>query len=287
MSQRAMTAPVKKQETVLLSIPDSTLVYIDPGMAAAWLLANKNNPKVRRIDSDTVTRYANDMKAGRWTIPESVIGFDTKNRMINGYHRCKAITESGVTVPNFVAHGLPLDTIDNMDTGRNRTLSDRLSIAGYQYTFALSSSAKLALAWTTGRLGRRIAGVSNSEVCEFITTNPAMLDAAGFATVTRSPITLSVTGAVTWRLIDMGHTEDDVHEFFRSIAEMRTSGDGCPKRALLRRVVNGRAKRERFRPIEMVGMVVRAWNAVRAGTVIDKMQAVASVPDIIPASGSN
>jgi hypothetical protein len=286
MSQRIMTAPAEKRKTAP-TLGAAVVVYIDPAMAAAWLEANKNNPKVRRIDHDTVTKYATDMAAGRWTIPESMIVFDDNDDMVNGYHRCKAIVESGVTVPMYVAHDLPLDAVNNMDTGRRRTLADQLAIAGHQHASALGASARLALAWTTGRLGRRIAGVSDAEVREFITANPTMLDAAAFATITRSPITLSVTGAATWRLVDAGYAEDDVHEFFRSIAEMRTSGDKCPKRALLRRVNNGRAARERFRPIEMLGMVVRAWNAERTGAVIERMHAAATVPDIVPVTSSN
>lgn len=286
MSQRAVVAP---RAAVTAAPAPAVLIDVNPALAAEWLEKNKNNPKIRRVDRDTVARYASDMAAvpSRWTIPEAVIGFDTNGVMINGYHRCRAIVDSGVTVRMFVAHGLPPETVDNMDTGRRRTLSDQLTMSEYPHAFALSSSSRLALAWVTGRLGRRIAGVSDAEVREFVANHPSMLDAASFAALTRSPLTLSVTGATTWRLVDMGYPEKDVREFFRSIAELRTDDkEGCPKRALLHRVTRGRAARERFRPVELLSMTVRAWNAVRANTLIKKMQTSAIVPDIAPVNRS-
>ncbi len=107
-------------------------VDITPEMAAYWL---KNNFRNRTISQDVVKAYARDMKAGKWSFTHQGIAFNDQDHLIDGQHRLHAIVMANVTVTMMVTFGLPskvegteMTTMDCVDRGRTRSVSDQLTI---------------------------------------------------------------------------------------------------------------------------------------------------------------
>jgi hypothetical protein len=282
------TAASITEDTVveLVHDPVASIVMIDPDTAKRWLANNEAN---RHIRATQVNKYASDMTAGRWHLTGSPIQFAADGRLLDGQHRLCAIIKSGATVPMFVVRGLPSSAQSYMDTGAKRTVADQLSIAGYKNSSVLAAGARLALAWKMGKLGAPRDAVSDPETRAFIHAHPALLDAATDAVQMRRAgldIHPSVICAAIWGLTESGHNPERVRVFFRAMAEMRSTGPGDPKYALLHRINTARRNRERIEGADMLSMLIRAYNADYAGKSARRIQVFArgsaiEVPPII------
>lgn len=273
------TSPASNRIKPTTNRPAASIIPVDPATAARWLDRNGANRNVRPV---IVNKYATDMAAGLWCLTGAPIQFDANGTLLDGQHRLAAIVKSGVTVPMFVVEGLPVEAQPYMDIGAKRTVADQLGIAGYQNSATLASGARIALAWTTDQLRDRMELISDAQIREFVKANPEIADAAKFAAALEgAPLAASMICAVTWRLLDVGHTQERVHGFFTAVAEMRSDGPGDPKYALLHRLNAARRTRERIKSTVALSMVVRAFNADYLATSIYKMQAITAVPSIV------
>jgi hypothetical protein len=255
------------------SKPTAGVVMIDPQMAARWLARDDPN---RALRTSQVAKYASDMIAGRWQLTGAAIQFAADGRLLDGQHRLAAIVKSGITVAMFVVRGLPTGAQAYMDTGAKRTVADQLHIAGYKNSTVLAAGARLALAWRTGRLGQPgQAPASDSEIRAFIQAHPTLVDAACFAARMRQAgldIHPSVICAAVWGLSEAGHSPERVEGFFQAMAEMRSSGPGDPKYALLHRINTARRNREHITGVDMLSMLIRAYNADYTGKKARRIQ---------------
>lgn len=101
------------------------LVFVSPNIAKILL---KDLYDEQRPYHDTVAqRYAADMKAGRWNPdnPQPIIISDT-GKVIDGQHRLHAVIISGCTIPMYVARGASENTYKVVDSGRSRSVADRI-----------------------------------------------------------------------------------------------------------------------------------------------------------------
>jgi len=105
---------------------------VDPATAKRWL---ENNFRNRPISEDVIDAYARDMTNGVWVATHQGIAFNDKDELIDGQHRLHAVVRSGRTVRMMVTFGLPskiegreMTTMDCVDRGRTRSVSDQLKI---------------------------------------------------------------------------------------------------------------------------------------------------------------
>ncbi len=103
-------------------------VLITPEQAFEWLeSANTNN---RRVCDSHVSRLARDMAGGRWKLTHTGIAFGPDGTLLDGQHRLWAIVEAGVPVAMVVWRGVDPDSMMAIDSGRSRSMTDILNIAG-------------------------------------------------------------------------------------------------------------------------------------------------------------
>ena len=107
-------------------------IEVTPEKAQLWL---ENNFVNRPLSDGVVAAYARDMIAGVWVPTHQGIAFNDLDDLIDGQHRLHAIVRSGVTVRMMVTFGLPskiagreMTTMDAVDRGRTRSVSDQLKI---------------------------------------------------------------------------------------------------------------------------------------------------------------
>jgi hypothetical protein len=100
---------------------------VTPKLAEQWLNANTGNRKMREGVSE---KYAEDMKAGRWTTCPEPISFYDDGALADGQHRLWAIVESGCAISFPIARGLTKEDGLNINTGLTRSLVDNARISG-------------------------------------------------------------------------------------------------------------------------------------------------------------
>lgn len=94
---------------------------------AAWVLCNCNEGN-RVIDRGTVSSYISQMEKGLWKLNGETIIFSKRGMLKNGFHRLTAVAESGVPLTTIVVVGVEDDVFATIDSGKNRTLRDNISI---------------------------------------------------------------------------------------------------------------------------------------------------------------
>lgn len=107
-------------------------IDVTPGIARRWL---DNNFRNRPISEDVVASYARDMVNGVWVATHQGVAFNDRDELIDGQHRLHAVIRAEKTVRMMVTFGLPsriegaeMTTMDAVDRGRTRSVSDQLRI---------------------------------------------------------------------------------------------------------------------------------------------------------------
>lgn len=164
---------------------ESTVIELTPEVASR-LLAGVEGSGQRSVSPKTVTRYAEDMSAGRWELNGQPVIVSSTGKLIDGQHRCRAVVQSGVTVPALLVVNVADSSIATIDTGKVRSGRDVLTMAGMK-----PRSAEIAASATRNELSFRRyttpvtpsgrAGLTNARIAEFVEAEPRMRDATAWA----------------------------------------------------------------------------------------------------------
>lgn len=242
--------------------PNSSIVFISPDMAARWLKKNTRNRRLRPAD---VTRYSRDMTAGNWHLTGESIKFATDGTLLDGQHRLAAIVKSGATVPMEVHRNISPEAQAVMDTGRKRTASDALSLAGESRSSLLAAAARLGLGVESGMPDPGRYEASHSEIAAYIDANPGLRYACDFAgQVSRKTDCPPAVVAHTFHEMSKLDTFA-AGQFWLAASEKVGLTSGDPVIALTNRFAEARRNRERLSKRIYLSLIYRAWNARRAG----------------------
>jgi hypothetical protein len=255
--------------------PRTVLMKIGPDLARQWL--EEHNTHNRILVNERVVTYARDMTHGDWRLSNDAITFDINGTLQNGQHRLWAVIESGATIEAFVGYDFPPDAQDVMDTGRKRSASDMLALAGEENAKLVATACTLAIFWSRAvKDGTRLKlprgtgfSVTHSEVREFLGKHPEMRDACAAALRYKVPnVSPAVRAFVLWRLRQINAAAADT--FLSDMATMNLHGAGDPRAALMRRLTTAAAQRQRLERAQVVVMIFRTWNAWRTGRSVAK-----------------
>lgn len=120
---------------------DIQIETITPLKAQMWLETQTNN---RLCSRSTVRRYAAAIKRGEWELNGEAIKFDPSGKLIDGQHRLNAVILAESPIKSLVIRGLNGKAFETFDTGKNRSISDLLSLYGFANCHVLASVARLA-----------------------------------------------------------------------------------------------------------------------------------------------
>lgn len=119
---------------------NTTVATITPEQAAKYLEGNTGN---RPLRPSAITRYAKDMKEGRWILNGEAIMIADDGTLMNGQNRLSAVVLAGVPIQTVLVTGLNGNAMDTIDLGVGRTLSDTL----YWKNVKNPRSVSTALSW--------------------------------------------------------------------------------------------------------------------------------------------
>ncbi|MGO1069674.1 hypothetical protein [Lysobacter sp. CA199] len=148
MSQNPLSLPVTIDcEAEAIALPTREwcsieVVKVSAPIASAWLSRNSSN---RPIRLKAVMQYANDMAGGSWKSTGESIKFSRSGRLLDGQHRLSAIVGANTEVEIVVNTGLEDGSFDVIDTGKQRTGSDILTIDGIALSEARTAAAALPM----------------------------------------------------------------------------------------------------------------------------------------------
>jgi len=105
------------------------IVNVTPEIAENYLRFNNKN---RDSSQSNFKFIVNEMLSGRFLENGESIIFDKYGILKDGQHRLKAIAQTGKSYNLCVVRGVEPDVMATLDTGKNRSAGDVLSLNGFQ-----------------------------------------------------------------------------------------------------------------------------------------------------------
>lgn len=110
---------------------------VSPEMAQEFLLHNAGN---RSISQKTVALYAREMINGTWAESPEGICFNQRGELIDGQHRLLAVIQSKQPQRMLVITGCPDEATPHLDSGRKRSICDRIRIGSPELAWVTTKS---------------------------------------------------------------------------------------------------------------------------------------------------
>jgi hypothetical protein len=115
---------------------------ITPAKATAWM---KDAANVRPIRKHRVAAYEEKLRRRMMQLSNDAICIDVDGNLINGWHRCTAVVNTGIGFDALVIRDMPRSSTTFMDKGLKRQVSDALG--DIEHRTSVAASARLLLGW--------------------------------------------------------------------------------------------------------------------------------------------
>ena len=250
------------------------ILTITPEMAKVMLGRNANNRPLNKI---TVSRYASEMKDGRWKLNgEPIILNGT--RLMDGQHRLHACVLSGVSFTSLVVEGVGDDVFDTIDQGDKRTASNVLHMAGIPNGNVIGSAVRwiVTLRACMGRAAitsyAAAKACSSTMVLEFVKNNPTISVSARTALNTYTTCRVYTPSFLTaFHFLACDIDQQAADDFMRGIGTGEGLPSGDPRLTLRNRMVERAMKIHKERNEWVAVLFIYAWNAHREGRMLKKL----------------
>lgn len=246
------------------------LVTIGPELAQEWL-DNYTRKLNRNLSSNTVNRFARDMRRGKWIFNGEPLQFDTDGQLMNGQHRLNAVVNSETTQQFLIVTGLPEEAHEGMDSGKPRSPGDVLTLSGWRDGNALAVMARIALSVDLSpNVARASRSFTTQEIKLRVERDPRLQEIATDI-LPELPNSLyqlasrSVVGYCFYRFDQIN--PDAALEFMHSLGTLANLPENSPILALHRRLSGMAPGRPATRQWETIAYFFMAWNAWRKGEI--------------------
>ena len=256
----------------------SKVEYITPIRANQLLAQNKRN---RPLNLKYVNHLASEMKQGRWEANGESIKLNG-SELLDGQHRLHAIKLSGVTVPILVVSGIKKDAYTTIDTGRARTPSDALKMAGEKHTTRLGAALKIIEQMDSGSVStKNWKKSSHGELFATLGKHPDLRKYAGMFMDGKKLLPPAVIVALHYKFAEKDQTQ--AYNFFDKLLSGEGLLKGDPIHTLREKLIRNSSSPTKYERDSLIIFTVVAWNAHRRGTQLKKihMPSNPGVPTIL------
>ena len=150
-----------------------TIVLMNPELAKKILSLNIKN---RKVNESSIASAVHKMKTNKWheNGESIIIGID--GRLKDGQHRLQATIRANHQWKAVLVTGVDSKVMSSIDTGKNRSASDVLTLNGYSYGALKASLSKLILMDRYSRDSAKRTNVCNQTVLDYVSNNNDMLN---------------------------------------------------------------------------------------------------------------
>lgn len=247
-----------------------SIEVVTPDLAREWLTYNTRN---RHPKPSAVVRYGGDMGADLWDLNGESIKFsfpDPEPILLDGQNRLLACVESGTSFVTVVVRGLSPDAQETTDVGIRRGLADALKIRGYDNVVDLAAAITGLWQFDTrpDHAVARGGGVhypTMHRAFEVLDANPGLVVSVGLGNRVRKAIGLRSSVGATFHYVASRIDPEDADGFFERLASGANLDANDPILLLRNLVLKDRDARQKMTAWYTWAVVVKAWNAWRAG----------------------
>jgi len=237
---------------------------VSPLVAEKMLEKNYNN---RNVTKSNVTFLSKQMEDGKWLFDGQPIRFDSFGRLLDGQHRLNAIIKSGTTQKFLIVSGIESESFKVMDTGKNRSSGDALSVLGVSYANSISAGAKKIIKHYKGTHGKNNSGykITNTDVVNWYEDNKGVVDVAknclelskSFSNVIPSSYLIYLTYVFSDKNVL------DAEKFIKELCYGSNSDLKSPSNTLRRLLISDKLSKSSMSPEHKNAIIFKAWNSFR------------------------
>lgn len=247
-------------------------VEVTPELARTWLA--RTNPEFNRpLKKSAVTRFAADMRAGRWKLSAQPVQFDELQLLFDGQHRLHAVVLADVTVTMFVAYDVPHENFLSTDCGTSRSSVDVLSILGEEYATVLAPALGCLASYERTTLAWGSQAPSRAEIATLLEKHPKLRDSVKVAMANRTVLVTPSFVAFAHFLFSKPDRRDEAlaTQFFEQVALGADLDKKDPIYLLRERLIEQRSSRRRLDRHCVAYLVFRTWNAFRGREALARL----------------
>jgi hypothetical protein len=246
---------------------------ITPELAGRYLEKNigiqkGDDIKNRKFNDKNIQFLYNQMKNGEWMITGDPIKFSDTGKLIDGQHTLMAIKKLGKPIEMFIAEGLKEEVFTVLDTGKNRSASDVLSMKGYSYSTNLAGAIRSILLYQSGcytdqSKHSRTSHATNTAVLKFVQKNPEITEVVSYIIndVYKNfrYLNTSALSMLYWVLSVNNQTKCDA--FFEKYSTGIELSEGSPIRLLREKFLKDSVNKTKLSTRDKIALFIMAWNS--------------------------
>lgn len=246
---------------------------ITPEIANKLLSQNNGN---RKLSDRNVNFLYSQMIDGKWKLTADTIKIGTNGRLMDGQHRLQALVKYGKPIDMFVAEGLHDNVMPVLDTGKNRTAGDVLSMNGFKSSNNIAGAVRSIILFQQGVYASdkagKIAKATNADILRFTEENPEIHEVLQYVNGVYRQfrfMTQSNLAMLYWVLSKKNATQCDI--FFEKYASGIELGVTSPIRHLRERLLKNSVNKSKLSTRDKVALFIYAWNAFRKETRVQQL----------------
>ena len=257
---------------------NATIIKLTPEMAGELLKKNKHN---RKPSEKQIAFYVNQMKSGLWKENGEAIIIGDDNVIKDGQHRLLAVIRARHSYRVPLITKVDSSAMDTIDTGKNRSLHDIISLNGYAYPNQKAKLSKLILSSShKGKLRGRSTqnvlfrsnsfGVSNSAGLDYVIENNNFLDKIikmAYQINSKSPNTVISTADLAfaaYMLVGYDLENENIRGFLKELCGAEYAGDSSAS-YVYKCMIKAKNSKTNLNKYWLKGLIIKAWNNYISG----------------------
>lgn len=251
------------------------MAKLTPALAMQLLARNPDN---RSIQPRRVEVYASDIVSGRWAANGEPIIVSKEGLLNDGQHRCAAVVAADTPVDCLMVFGIDRDTRTTTNQGKAKGTGDYASMRGIPNANNIAAMARLAVAYYEHG-GIETTKISHSQALEYIEANADELIASfRFVDNFRDRISAmcSTSNVAFCHYICAKISANAANDYFHQLCSGEGLEAGDPALVVRNRLLV--LARNRSPKIEVI---LRGWNAYRAGERRTAIKVSGTIPDLV------
>ena len=248
---------------------------ITPAKAVQYLKKNVIN---RPLKEPVVRRLMHALNAGHWQETHQGIAFNGDGNLIDGQHRLTAIVRANVPARMLVTRGLPSKAFLVIDTGAVRSTADHLALVGYTHPNVLARTLVLQFQYENaqGDMEKRLPPEKSPDKDDVMAIAEAHPDLVRICQERRpdKKVIRDLATPSWWAFLSYQFSLRDA-DLAAEFMDALLTGANLRENSIVLLTRNrclgiAGEVRARKRPptaatFEKASLIIRAWNAVRAG----------------------
>jgi len=252
---------------------NASIIKLTPEVAGELLKKNKHN---RKASEKQVAFYVNQMNSGLWKENGEAIIIGNDNVIKDGQHRLLAVIKARHSYRVPLITEVDSNAMDTIDTGKNRSLQDIISLNGYAYPNQKSKLAKLILSSSHKRKGKGSAtkrvlfasdnsSISNSAGLDYVIKNNNFLNKVikmASQINSKSPnsvISVADLAFVAYMLVGYDLENEYIRGFLKEFCGAKYAG-GSSASYVYKCMVKAKNSKTHLNKYWLKGLIIKAWN---------------------------